>query len=146
MKQTVAIVLCIIMILSLSVVPASARTSDYRIFVLDDFTVVETTYISDISSYAAKETKEVERSWELTSGSDAIADITIRATFEFDGSVVKVVSKQIVQCTTYNGWSFSQTGFTSSGGTVTLNGKLTKLLKSNTISLSLSCDKDGNIS
>lgn len=73
-------------------------------------------------------------------------DITIHATFKFDGSGVKVISKEIVQCSTYDGWKFSQTGFTSSGGTVTLSGKLSKGLSSKSISLSLSCDKNGNLS
>lgn len=40
-----------------------------------------------------------------------------------------------------------QTSFTSSGGTVTLEGKLTKLLILNDpFTMTLTCDKNGNIS
>lgn len=75
-----------------------------------------------------------------------IAEITLKAVFSYNGSSVSVLSKSVSQCNTYNGWSFSQTSLTSSGGTVTLTGKLTKLLNSSvSVNLTLSCDKDGNI-
>ncbi len=48
---------------------------------------------------------------------------------------------------TYNGWSYIQDSLTSSGGTVTLNGKLTKwLILSNSFTMTLTCDANGNIS
>ena len=76
-----------------------------------------------------------------------IAEIWIDATFRYDGNTVSVVSKSISKCETYDGWSFKQSSFTSSGGTVTLTGKLTKLLVLNAnVNISLTCDKNGNIS
>lgn len=76
-----------------------------------------------------------------------IAEIWIDATFRYDGNTVAVVSKSISKCETYNGWSFKQSSFTSSGGTVKLSGKLTKLLVLNAnVNITLTCDKNGNIS
>ena len=76
-----------------------------------------------------------------------IAEIWVTATFQYDGSTVSVTSKSISKCETYDGWSFKQSSFTSTGGTVTLTGKLTKLivLKAD-VSISLTCDKNGNVS
>lgn len=63
-----------------------------------------------------------------------------------DGSSVSVVSKELTKCETYDGWSFSSSSLTSSGGTITFSGKLKKGLASLDVKLTLSCDKDGNIS
>lgn len=64
-----------------------------------------------------------------------------------DGSSVSVVSKELTKCETYDGWSFSSSSLTSSGGTITFSGTLKKgLWSSKSITLPLSCDKDGNIS
>ena len=57
------------------------------------------------------------------------------------------MSKRVNQADTYEGWSYKQNSFTSSGGTITLDAKLTKLLVMNIpFTITLSCDKDGNIS
>ena len=59
----------------------------------------------------------------------------------------KIMAKRVNQADTYEGWSYKQNSFTSSGGTITLDAKLTKLLVMNIpFTITLSCDKDGNIS
>lgn len=80
-------------------------------------------------------------------GDTLIADIVITGTFRYTGTSVSVVSKELTKAATYDGWSFKQSSFTSSGGTITLTGKLTKLLIFNAnVNMSLTCDKNGNIS
>ena len=75
-----------------------------------------------------------------------LAVIAFRATFRYDGTTVSVVSKSVTQTDTYEGWNYKQTSFTSSGGTVTLTGKITRLLVLNhPFTLTLTCDKNGNI-
>ncbi len=75
------------------------------------------------------------------------ASITITGTFSYDGSTVYVLSKSITNLATFNGWHFTLSSFSSSGGTITLSGTLTKaLLPSVNISMSLTCDANGNIS
>lgn len=75
-----------------------------------------------------------------------IAVITITATFRYNGTTVSVVSKSVDQTDTYSGWSYKQNSFTSNGGTVTLDAKLTKLLFLNIpVTMTIVCDKDGNI-
>ena len=76
-----------------------------------------------------------------------MAIIAFSATYRYDGSSVSVISKTVIQTDVYNGWTFTQKSFTSSGGTVTLTGKLSKwLIFNNSISMSMTCDKNGNIS
>lgn len=63
------------------------------------------------------------------------------------GTSVSVVSKTVTNTDTYNGYGYVQNSFTSSGGSVTLNARLTKWIVLNTpFTMTLSCDKNGNIS
>lgn len=76
-----------------------------------------------------------------------IAKIEITAQFRYNGSTVSVNTKSVTQKSTYDGWKFNQKSFTSSGGTVRLKGTLTKnILGKVTVDMTLTCDKNGNIS
>ena len=76
-----------------------------------------------------------------------IGIIAFQATFSYNGDSAYVTSKAVIQTDTYDGWSYKQTSFITTGNTVTLEGKLTKLLILNDpFTMSLTCDKDGNIS
>lgn len=91
--------------------------------------------------------KTVARTKTIKDGDTIVAIITIQATFRHDGSSASVISKSVTQSDTYDGWSYVQNSFTSSGGTVTLDAKITKWIIFNTsFTMTLSCDKNGNIS
>ena len=99
-------------------------------------------------SIARSSTKDYTRRKTIANGEGAtIAIISVRGVFSYNGTTVSVVSKSVTQSDTYEGWSYKQNSFTSSGGTITLDAKLTKLLVvSIPADMTLSCDKDGNIS
>lgn len=131
------------------IIPASAVSGEvvlYRsesnlengISVIDEVVIHPSTR-SNIKDYTHRKT--------FSNGSSTIAKIAIRGEFRYDGSTVSVVSKEVTQTDTYDGWNYSQSSFTSSGGTITLSAKLTKLLNASIpFTMTLSCDKDGNIS
>ena len=88
-----------------------------------------------------------ERKKSIYDGDTLVAYIRFEAGFRCDGSTVSVVSKTVTNTSTYDGWKYVQNSFTSSGGTVTLDAKITKWLIFNTpFTMTLSCDKNGNIS
>ena len=110
----------------------------------DGVTVVDEIFASPQTRSSTK-----DYTWKRTYyySSDKIAEIAVWGEFSYNGSTVSVVDKEVTQATTYNGWSFSQSSFTSSGGTIALSGKLTKFLSTSvSVSMTLSCDKNGNIS
>ncbi len=91
--------------------------------------------------------RSVTREKKYYDNGTLIGEIALTVTFCYDGSMVSVVSKSISKCETYDGWSFKQSSFSSSGGTVTLTGNLNKLLVLSTnVNISLTCDKNGNYS
>lgn len=148
MKKLLSFVLCLAMIGSFVLVANAAESGDvvsfteYRtengLTVRDEVIVYPQSRSSTVAGAARR---------NIYDGDTLIAVIAFEATFRYDGSTVSVVSKSVIQTDTYDGWSYSQTSFTSSGGTVSLTGKLSKwLILNTTFTMTLTCDKDGNIS
>lgn len=153
MKRCLSVLLFFMFSISI-VIPVCAtdyeRTNGNVIFyaeeVLDNGIIVtdEITEVSQARAYG----KTCTRTRTFRDGDTVIAVIAFQATFKYDGTTVSVLSKSITRTETYSGWAFNQESFTSSGGTVELTGKLTRWLifNSSTFTMTLSCDKDGNIS
>lgn len=124
----------------------AGSTTEVYTTVLDDGMVI--THEITVTQQARSTTKTAGHKVTVSNGDDTIAVIAIQATFQYDGSSVSVVSKTVTQADTYGGWSFTQNSFTSSGGTVMLEGTLKYLLffSAMPVTVTLSCDKNGNIS
>lgn len=147
MKKCFSLALCFVMLL-VCLIPVQAAGSgeviDTSELTLENGLVARDTVT--VYSQSRSSTITVERERTFYSGDTVVAIITIQATFSYNGSTVSVVSKSVTRTDTYEGWSYKQNSFTSSGGTVTLDAKLTKWLILNTpFTMTLSCDKDGNI-
>lgn len=128
---------------------APANQPDVTTQIIEDpesgVTIIDELIVQD--SLTRSSSKTVTRKQTYIRNENTIAVIALTATFSYNGSSVSVTSKYVSQSTTYNGWKFSQTSLSSSGGTATLSGKLTKLLNPNVpISITITCDKNGNIS
>ena len=147
MKRIFVVIICAIVLCgnSLSVAATEPSDSIRQKTVIDNRIVI----VDEISvfSHARSSEKSAERKRSIYDGDTLIAVIAFQATFRYDGVSASVVSKILTQEDTYSGWSFKQSSFTSSGNTVTLEGKLKYLLilKSENIVMSVSCDKNGNI-
>ena len=148
MKRLFALCICAILLVSM-VFPAHAA-AESQVLLKEKATLENGLSVIDeiIVYHQDRSTDErIERRKTFKDGDTVIAIIAFAAVFRYDGSTVSVVSKTVTQTDTYAGWSYKQKSFTSSGGTVTLDAKLTKLLIfSNSFTMTLSCDKNGNIS
>ena len=148
MKKLICFIICTTLLAAMTI-PATAAEQDSLCsrtvtFLDNDITITEEITILSNSRSADK---VGQKKATVTRSGETIAIIVIQATFRYDGSSVSVISKSVTQKTTYNGWNYSQNSFTSSGGTVTLNAKLTKLLVlTQNVTVSLTCDKNGNLS
>ena len=106
-------------------------------------TVIDELIVQDLSRSSSK---TVTRKRTFVKGDTTIGVIALTAEFSYTGSSVSVVSKRVSQSTTYNGWKFTQNSLTSSGGTASLSGKLTKFLNAQVpVEISITCDTNGNI-
>lgn len=148
MKKYVSLFICIVLLAYLSL-PTYATAQTEVIYrettLLEDGIVITDEII--VTAHARSTDKTATRQMTVAKSDTVIGVIAFRATFRYNGSSVSVVSKSVTQTDTYEGYSYKQSSFTSSGGTVTLEGKLTKLLIFNTsFTMSLTCDKNGNLS
>lgn len=148
MKKLLSLTLCFVMLASVLSPVYAAEQSEIiysEEFVLEDGTTVKDEII--VTSHARSTDKTATRRQTFSRSDTVIGIIAFQAKFRYDGSTVSVISKSVTQTDTYDGYSYKQSSFTSSGGTVTLEGKLTKLLIFNTaFSMSLTCDKNGTLS
>lgn len=152
MRRLIAFLCSLLLIITISptTLAASYSSSDEHVIYysqtdLGDGLVI----IDEVIEYtnARSANKTYERKKILTYDGTVVGIIAICGTFSYNGSTVSVVSKSVTQTSTFEGWNYKQNSFTSSGGTITLNAKLTKLLVMNIpFTMTLSCDKNGNIS
>ena len=148
MKRLFAFVLCLVLLMTLALPAFAAEQGTGRYsdaYAIENGLTVEDEVI--VYSQRRATDKTAVRRITIKDGETVVGIIAIQATFRYDGTTASVVSKSVIQSDTYDGWEYVQKSFTSSGGTVTLNAKLTKWIILNTsFTMTLSCDKDGNIS
>lgn len=143
MKRIFASILALLLVFPLALPCAAADTS---IPEDDDFTCVETLTIAPAGARTASRAATLTQDYYYKS-STHMATIAITVVFRYTGSSVSVTSMTVSQHDTYNGWTWTQSSFSSKGGTATLKGKLTKSGYSTCYtSTKLTCDEDGNIS
>ena len=148
MKEFLSLLLCIVIIFPITV---NAISSENGTVILSEETITEDGFtiideVIDISQGRSID-KAYTRKKTVYHGDTLIAIIAFTATFRYDGSTVSVVSKSVIQTDTYDGWSYKQNSFTSSGGTVTISGKVTKwLVLNSSFTMGLTCDATGNVS
>lgn len=151
MKKFLCSVCCIVLLAAMVMPIFAVEVSEDNMQVVSrEESVLDSGIRVIIETSVSQEARAANRTYSRTGtyywGDTMIAKITIQGTFYYDGSTVRVVSKSVTQSTTYDGWSYTQKSFTSSGGTITLEGKLSKLLVLNqAVEMSLSCDVNGNI-
>lgn len=150
MKKSFVFVICMLLLVQF-ILPVSATAATDNDLIYREETILENglTVVDEIYANKLSRASVItgERKKTIKSGDTTLGIIAFQATFRYDGSNVAVVSKTVTQSDAYEGYSYKQNSFTSSGGTVTLEGKLTKLLIFNqAFTMSLMCDINGNLS
>lgn len=146
MKKIFSLILCVVLLIYM-ITPRqalAAETSSQEVDLGNGISYVETLTVGNTNrAKGISWTKGQEYHYK----NQVIAVIEITASFIYNGSTVSVYSKKVSQKATYHGWTFTQTSFTSSGGTVRLKGKLKKFgIETVYVNLAMTCDKNGHIS
>lgn len=149
MKRLSIIFISLILVFS-SITPALAAGQDREIIWHQETPLGNGLIMIDevsVQSQTRSTNKDYTRTKVISDGNKTLAIICLYGVFRYDGKTVSVVAKSVTQADTYEGWSYKQNSLTSSGGTIALDAKLTKLfVASIPVDMTLSCDKDGNIS
>lgn len=149
MKRKISAVLVFVLLLCIMVLPSGATQNTYRkIDVMNtEFGPVEVeTALTIQESLARSNTKRASAAQTFKFSGKVIAEVTLSATFGYDGKTAWVVSASGSH-TTYDGWKYGGEKITKSGGTATLTATLSKLTSSNIpVNISLTCSPTGEIS
>lgn len=148
MKKLSIFFVSAIMLFTMSL-PAGAVQESYRhIDVIDtEFGPVEVESVLIIhQSKERSNTKSADAVQTYKYGGKVIAEVTLSATFGYDGKTAWVTSASGSR-TTYDGWSYSGQSISKSGGTATLTATLSHSLhRSISVNVSLTCSPTGQIS
>lgn len=148
MKQT-SFFLAIILVVGLLIPPAHAASNVYREMDVfqTEFGILEveiTTVTYDSLSRASS--KSADKRASIKMNGSVIAEVTLSATFGYDGKTAWVSSASSSHVT-YDGWSYGSEKITKSGGTATLDAELIHLVHgSYPVKVSITCSPTGQIS
>lgn len=148
MKKIYSWILVLLLVVSMALLPAQAVNSEQKSEIIHtefgDFEVETITVICNTLSRS--NSVSVDRAQTVKYGGKVIAEVTLSATFGYDGKTAWVVSASGSH-TTYDGWSYGGETITTSGGTATLTATLSKLTAGKIpISISMTCSSTGQIS
>lgn len=109
-----------------------------------DIEIETVTVIHNLTSRSGS--KSVDKTQTIKSSGKIIAEVTLSATFGYDGKTAWVISASGSH-TTYDSWSYSNEKITKSGGTASLSATLSHLLHTSIpVNISITCSPTGQIS
>ena len=129
MKKASSLGLILLMLVSVMILPTQASDVSQETEVIQtEFGNIEIEARMVVyDSLLRSNTKSASRIATVKYDGKAIADVTLSATFGYDGKTAWVTSASGSH-TTYDGWSYSNEKITNSGGTASLSATLSHLL------------------
>lgn len=124
--------------------PEVYQETDFIHTEFGDFEIVSTIIIHNPTSRSGS--KSVDKTQTIKSSGKTIAEVTLLASFGYDGKSAWVSSASGSH-TTYDGWSYSNEKITYTGGTASLNAALIhQQYRDLAVTLTLTCSPTGQIS
>ena len=146
MKKLVSFALCVMMLCA-AVLPAGAVQSDDRnisVTVSEDGRL-EIVTVLELSNSLLRTSRTAHKTSYVNYDGERIAEVTLSATFGYDGDEAWVVEAE-GDSVTYDGWRYGSEEIEDSGGTVTLSAKLTKFAEiTRNVDISMTCSPSGTI-
>ena len=140
-----AVLFCLIFTMALPAGAASQVVCETKTVttVYGDIEVEETLVVY---SMARSNTKSASKHQTYRDGGKVIAEVTLNASFGYDGKTAWVVSANTSR-TTYNGWTYGSESIKKSGNTASVSAMLRNSNSYDTpVSISMTCSPSGSIS
>ena len=148
MKKYFSIFLAFVM--CFMILPANAAFEevyrDTEIIHTEDGDIEVETVLTIQHSLLRAKARTASKAQTFKADGTTIANVTLTATFQYDGNTVSVTNTDSTY-TTYDGWSYKSEKITTSGGTAKLSAKLAKTSYVDVaVNISMTCTVDGTIS
>ena len=149
MNKRIAILFTSVILMCAMILPVGATQQTYQeteIIHTEFGDIEKVSVVTVYNSVARSSTKSADCTDTYKYSGNVIAEVTLSATFGYDGKTSWVVSASGSN-KTYDGWSYGSQSITKSGGTASLSAKLSHLLwRSVNVNMSLTCSPSGQIS
>lgn len=149
LKKRASLALVFVLLLCAMTVPSGAVESAYQKneIIETEFGLIEVeTVLTVHKSLIRSNTKSADYKQTIKFSGDVIAEVTLFATFGYDGKTAWVISASGSH-TTYDGWSYGSERITKSGGNAKLTATLSHSQYRNiAVNISLTCSPTGEIS
>lgn len=150
MKKVLSILFAALFLLMLiPSAPAKAETTTDVVYFEDGSYVV--TVLQEYSTRSSNQKTASKSSTLYDPNGGAVATLTVHGTFRYDGTTVTCTASSYTYQIHNSSWSFSSGSASKSGNTATAKGTFARkvlgiTVDSKTLTVSLSCDKNGNLS
>lgn len=148
-KKSIFVVLVLVLLQCAMAFPSGAVEDIYRRtdLIETEFGAVEVeTVLTVHESLTRSNTKSANYAQTFKYSGQTIAEVTLFATFGYDGKTSWVTSASSSH-TTYDGWSYTNEKISKSGGTASLSAKLSHNIHGSVaVNISLTCSPTGQIS
>jgi len=149
LRRSASLALVFVLLFCSMTIPTGAVESVYQKneIVETEFGLIEVeTVLTVYNSLNRSNTKSADYTQTVKFSGNVVAEVTLSATFGYDGKTAWVSSASGSR-TTYYGWTYGSEKITKSGGTAKLTATLSHVLhRSIPISASLTCSPTGQIS
>lgn len=150
MKKVLSILFAALFLLMLiPSAPAKAETTTDVVYFEDGSYVV--TVLQEYSTRSSNQKTASKSSTLYDPNGGSVATLTVHGTFRYDGITVTCTASSYTYQIHNSSWSFSSGSASKSGNTATAKGTFARkvlgiTVDSKTLTVSLSCDKNGNLS
>lgn len=150
MKKVLSILFAALFLLMLiPSAPAKAETTTDVVYFEDGSYVV--TVLQEYSTRSSNQKTASKSSTLHDPNGGSVATLTVRGTFRYDGTTATCTASTYTHQIHNSSWSLSSGSASKSGNTATAKGTFARkvlgiTVDSKTLTVSLSCDKNGNLS
>lgn len=151
MKKHLSFCLVVLFLLMLlPVCPSRAEVAAPEIVYFEDGSYIVFT-VEEYSTRAANTKSGIRNGKLYDPNGGAVATLTVHGTFRYDGTTVTCTASTYTHQIHNSSWSLSSGSASKSGNTATAKGIFARkvlgiTVDSKTLTVSLSCDKNGNLS
>jgi len=148
MKKLTLLTITIILLLSMLFIPVSAKEAITEVEYFDDgsYCVSEIVVDDSLASRVIYTKSGTKTNTYYSASGNALFSLSVRGTFNYNGTVARATASSYSYGINSSLWSFVSGSSSYTANKATATGTFSSLGNQKTLSVTLACDQDGNLS
>ena len=148
MKKLTLLTITIILLLSMLFIPVSAKEAITEVEYFDDgsYCVSEIVVDDSLASRTIYTKSGTKTNTYYSASGNALFSLSVRGTFNYNGTVARATASSYSYGINSSLWSFVSGSSSYTANKATATGTFSSLGNQKTLSVTLACDQDGNLS